>query len=337
MATEIRIFSNIGEPLADIDATVRWSSELNAMGKAEITIAKTDINAVEDILRLGNHILIEHDQAGRWGGELWTPRRWNKDAIVFSAYTKELALKYRYTTTASYTDTAGGLFVSLVDNGNDTADMQVDLGSVYDAGSSWTESTDRDDFYTILKRIQKFSGQDWSIEPALRGNGRLYFIAQWHEARGATQNYVFEEGTHFKEDGGYLLTEQGDVFNDIRLIAFNGTTTTTVQAEDSASIAKYGRRQTVIRETIPSDYTASEYAAILLAKYKEPRRTFALRVINNSDWLSYCGIGDTVTVSLVRNGFTDNELGLDTDVRIIGREFREEDGFMTLTVNEVVS
>lgn len=337
MATEIRIFSNIGEPLADLDATARWSSEINAMGKAQITIAKTDAHATEDILRFGNHVLIEHDQAGRWGGEIWTPRPWGKDAITFQAYGKELALKYRYSDTASFTDTAGGTFSSLVDEGNAAEDMLIDLGAVYDAGLSWTEVPSDNDFYTIMKKLAKFSGQEWSIEPALRGNGRLYFVARWHAARGAVQDFVLEEGTHFKEDGGNLLIEQGDIYNDIRLTAFNGSTTTTVYAEDSASIAKYGRRQKAFRETIPSDYTASDYADLLLAKYKEPRRTFPLRVINHSDWLSYCGTGDTVSISLVRTGFTDNEPGLETSVRILGREFREEDGFMTLTVDEVVS
>lgn len=336
----IRVFDKLGVPLqlGEIDALTDRLWNLNGIGQANITIAKTSPSCIEKVLRFGNRVLIQEDDMGQWGGIILPPRNWLADPVQFTAYTVEGLLEYRNPAMASYTGYAGDIFESLIATANVTEDTLIDFGDAYVGGVSWTEET-TNSVYKALVSVAKRTGQDWSIEPTLNTLGNLEWTAFWHQARGQdlSANVFLEEGTHFKTAVGPLLIEQGPIYNSIKLDAYDGVgVTTTVYATDTTSIAQYGLLQHTFNETVPGGYTAQAYCDYLLSMYKEPRRTFKLSVINDDiETLKYLGLGNTISILLVNYVFTGNGLGLETKVRILSKQADERDSTLTLVVNEV--
>jgi len=336
----IRLFDKTGVPLqgGEIDALVDRSWVLNGIGQANITIAKTDASCTDTILRFGNRILIQEDDMGMWGGIVLPPRNWTADGVTFTAYTIEKLLDLRYPSAVSYTGYAGDIFEDLITSANTTEDTLIAFGTSYAGGESWTEET-TDTVYKALAAITKRTGQDWEIEPSINSVGNVAWSSYWKSSRGEdlSANVVLEEGTHFKIATGPLLSEQGPIYNSIKLVKYDGVgVTTTATADDDDSMAVYGTLQGIFNETVPTGYTAQTYCDYLLSVYKEPRKTFKLSVINDEeDTLKNIRLGNTITVLLVTYGFTGNGLGLETRVRITAMEADERDSTLTLVVNEV--
>jgi hypothetical protein len=336
----IRVFDKTGVPLqgGDIDALADRPWILNGIGQANITIAKTDASCTDTLLRFGNRILIQEDDMGSWGGILLPPRNWTADGITFAAYTIEKLLEHRYPGASSYTGYAGDIFEDLIASANTTEDTLIDFGTAYAGGVSWTEEP-TDTVYKAMTTIAKRTGQDWAIEPQIDSVGKLEWQAFWYSSRGQdlSGDVVFEEGTHFKIASGPLLSEQGPIYNSIKLVKYDGVgITTTATATDATSIAAYGTLQGIFNETVPTGYTVQTYCDYLLSVYKEPRRTFKLSVINDAvDTLKNIRLGNTIKIVLVTYGFTGNGLGTTAKVRIQAIEADERDSTLTLVVNEV--
>jgi len=335
-----RLFDKAGVPLpgGEIDAMADRSWVLNGIGQANITIAKTDASCTDTLLRFGNRILIQEDDMGTWGGIILPPRNWTADGITVTAYTIEKLLEHRYPGASSYAGYAGDIFEDLITSANSTDGTLIDFGSAYAGGESWTEET-TDTIYKALAAIAKRTGQDWEIEPGIDSVGNIAWTAYWTSARGQdlSDDIVLEEGTHFKIAGGPLLIEQGPIYNQIKLEAYSGSTTTTVTSDiDATSRAKYGLLQGKFTEAVPATYTAQTYCDYLLSVYKEPRRTFKISVINDDvDTLKALELGNTITLFLATYGFSGNGLGTTARVRILVKEADERDSTLTLVVNEV--
>jgi hypothetical protein len=73
---QITIFDQLGSALADIQASVTRSWEINKTGKAEFELAIIDPKCKEEFLRFGNLIHVESDELPAWTGVIDTPR-WN--------------------------------------------------------------------------------------------------------------------------------------------------------------------------------------------------------------------------------------------------------------------
>jgi len=336
----IRLFDKTGIPLrgGEIDAMVDRSWVLNGIGQANITIAKTDASCTDALLRFGNRALVQEDDMGTWGGIVLPPRNWTADGVTFTAYTIEKLLELRYPGAESYTGYAGDIFEDLITSANTTEDTLIDFGTAYTGGESWTEET-TDTIYKALAAIAKRTGQDWEIEPGIDSVGKMEWAAYWRSYRGEdlSDSVVLEEGTHFKIAQGPLLSDQGPIYNSIKLVKYDGVgITTTATATDEDSIVTYGTLQGLFNETVPTGYTAQTYCDYLLSVYKEPRKTFKLSVINDDvDTLKNIRLGNTITILLVTYGFTGNGLGLETQVRITAIEADDRDSTLTLVVNEV--
>jgi len=336
----IRLFDKTGVPIqgGEIDALADRSWVLNGVGQANITIAKTDAFCTDAILRFGNRILTQEDDMGSWGGIVLPPRNWTADGVTFTAYTIEKLLDLRYPSAVSYTGYAGDIFEDLITSANATDDTLIDFGAAYAGGESWTEET-TDTIYKAMAAIAKRTGQDWEIEPGIDSLGKMEWAAYWKASRGEdlSDTVFLEEGTHFKIATGPLLSEQGPIYNSIKLVKYDGVgITTPATADDDDSIAAYGTLQGIFNETLPTGYTAQTYCDYLLSVYKEPRKTFKLSVINDDvDTLKNIRLGNTITILLVTYGFTGNGLGLETQVRITAIETDERDSTLTLVVSEV--
>ena len=340
MGTQILVFDRFGKPIDDIDCEVRRSWELNGIGKAIFTMAKTDLKCTEVNLRFGNIVLIENDECGRWAGTIDLPRRWRNDTIIFTAYTPEWLLKYNVWAGNGYTDeTAGERFET--DYFFDTTTSLTALfetGEVYKAGVTWSEDVAQRWYncYEKLQEMADITGQEWEFVPRLKASGDIYFEANWLEQRGSTySDIVIEEGKHVRLSGGEIFIEQGEIINYPYAYWPSGQYYGNDNDYDTASSVLYGERFKTWGIQYTNDDAVDAWLAGKLATYKEPQRTFNISIVNDGNIFEYMDIGNTVGLRLVNYGFTDNAFGIDTTIRILAKEYAENDGFMTLTVTEV--
>jgi hypothetical protein len=342
MGTQVRVFDRFGVPLVDLDCFARRSWKLNGMGKAIFRIAKTDPRCAEVNLRFGNLVLVEHDGVGRWGGVIDPPRHWNEGEIEFTAYTPELLLKYSvlWNPVLATDETAGYRFEGyLYENFEERHDREIfELGTVFKGGTTWDDVSGLQDFdcYKKLREFSDKSGQDWEFLPRFRGNGNLYFECNWHESLGSTyDDIIVEEGKHINIKGGTVFSEQGEIANQIYAYWPDDTSYEYSNNQDAESEVFYGERWKRYSITFTNYAAVNDWINEKLSEMKNPRRTFNISVVNDGDIFSYLGVGNTVGLQLVNYGFTNNALGIETTVRVKSREYAENDGFMSLVVEEV--
>lgn len=338
MPTRIEVYSHSGILIAELTGAVSTTAwKLNGIGQAKISIAKTDSAVTEDFLQFGNRIRIRNDVAGDWGGELAPPRDWYASSLTLTAFSAEYRLKRRSPIAASYTGTAGEIFTAMIADANIPADTGIDLYTANSSGGAWTEQGDND-LYSIMARIRARSGQDWGFFPVLNASNRLRFNAYWYTHRGTDWNFALEEGWNIKDmEGSILLSEQGEIVNDLTLRAYSTGNSEDVNVVDLASQATYGLNQDFRTLRVPDGLDRSAYAALLLGQSSQPRRTYYLIALNVGGTFDYLGLGDSVELKLRRYGFTGNELGTTTRVRVLAKEYSEQSGEMRLIVDEVTA
>ena len=176
MSTRVRFFNRDGSQAAEIECTCTRTWVLNAIGQAAIQIPLNDDKLTLDNTNFGQLVLIEHPRAGNWGGKVFTPYRENdtEGYAEIIAYTAEYILKQRRVVNVTFTGTAGQIFQQLIGLANQPEDTRIRIGSIENAGLSWTQTVDISDAYSVLVDIAKKSQQYWSIEPVIGADGLLY-------------------------------------------------------------------------------------------------------------------------------------------------------------------
>jgi len=338
MATRVFVYSPTGVYLAEIlcHAVVSW--KLNTISTTKVTVPKSE-ELNDAIIRYGNLVRIVCDQTGDFGGVMITPVDWDVDSITLTAYSGDWLLRKRRPSGASiesgYYGTAGSIFSQMIADANLLTHTGITLYEYESAGGSWAEPADAV-LYDILLRICKQSGQDYAVDPYLDPETGLFgFRASWYQARGTTHNFTLREGRHLAEQGGVVMSEQGEVVNDLLLRGFDGRAAPLTPAFDASSQFEYTLQQDFVTQNTPVGLAPAEFAKVLMSPQLSPRRTFNLVVVNEDSCFDYLGIGDEVGLKMLRYGFSGSGLGLETNVRVLAREFDETTGKMSLVVDEV--
>lgn len=336
MAHTITFFDREGLALADGSLTYSCSWDLNSVGQAQIEVPVNHTLAVREYLQHGNYVLIQDTDAGNWAGVLWTPRRWSKGVISLTAFTVEWLLKWRESNTDEIEGFANGIFQTLTSQANVPQDTLIRYTGGDNAGVEWTQDTDNTDLLSVLVKIAGLTGQDWSIEPVYEF-GRLSFEAAWHYQRGTVTGVLLEEGYNvFTSDTQTILTEQGDIVNDLTLQVYQDGALATVSVTDSTSQADYGVKQQTIRTPIPFGMTKESYAQVLIDQKKNPRKTIPLSARNIDNLYERLQLGNQFDLRLTSAGFNDEGgIGIDVTVRLLAKQY-EGQGVMGLVVEEVI-
>lgn len=337
MASIVTIYSRTGQPLLDLKCTASWGDSLNDRGIAKITIPKLDPNITADVLKYRNLIKIEHDRAGVWAGVLEHPQSWGDNSIELTAYSPDKLLEFRAATSTTYTGTAGAIFAQIISEANHTQPSGITLGSAASSGGAFSEPAQDGNLYKLMKRVADRSGQEWEFKPVINQLGHLSFEGYWYVSRGSAVNTWLEEGVNLMAStNGPMMVYQSKVVNRWIIRAQQGTKIIEATIEDALSIATYGLCEDIELPTLPDGMNIYDYAARKLAITKQPRRTFKPIAVDVGDTFTSMELGNTVYLRLLNYGFTDGALGLETQVRLIAKEWDETTGQMIITVDEVL-
>lgn len=342
MATRISVFTRDGVPLDELQCSVTLADALNKAERAIFSIAKTDPKATAANLARRNLVLVEDDAYGTWGGVIWKPRTWYYDRIEFTAYSAEFLLSFRRAPFLNQNGTPGDIFGYLIDQVNLSENLRVQRGSIDRDNRRVDLSTKFDNMYDAVAGFANRVGNDFAFTPARDANNNLFFFANWYQRRGTTSDFILEYSYDTRKPGGWVMQEQGEIINNVLTFSTGtqGYVGIGLTYEDAVSRATYGLIEGVQSDPSIVDSTLDARSLAALAYYKSPRNTFKLEVKNDATkrTFQHLNLGDTVRLMMADVGFySEGGLGIDTNVRILAREYDPEAGTMMLTVDEVIS
>jgi hypothetical protein len=356
MEGRITLYSNTGVALAEVQGTAPRGWLLNKFGQAKIRLPLSEFKSAdypsarldERHVQIGNLVLVEHDRVGDWAGVITTPIT---DDVMsgekeLTAYTAEWLLLFRIAPRGRIVGTRGQVFQQLIQFANDVPGPRFGVGMIYGGGGNvkpFRPGRHPSIYDSIMGKMSgERAGHDWGLTHAFTEDGRLYFLGNWYGTRGEYRpNRALIEGHNMRVPSGAALAVEGEIINEIRIIGEKERPQQSggkpgVTQRDTASIEQYGifQKKRGYEETDLAEI--GDYGTTILNEQAQPRRRFiveALDVNNTFDWLQ---LGDVIPLKLYRAGFSGGQLGIDTDLRILGRAFDETEGYLKLAVEESV-
>lgn len=326
------IFNRQGRGPTEVD--IQWEYvawRLNQVGRARGLLPFADPNCTQDVLQLGNLILVQFENGlPDFGGVIDVPRgrRWGA-GITINAYSAEQLLTWRRTAKIrTFSATAPGtIFQTLLTEEATDWPMGIEIGNIYTGGSARDETYHYHGLFDVVSNLQRLSGEDWEIIP-LYQNGVLTFIAHWYQAKGQDRSgqVVLSEGDNLID---LTIDEQGPIANQIFCPGGGAGGTTwsdrnVGEASDEDSRDRYGYREySEVLTGIFDQPTLDASASALLATYKDPRVRPSMRVANcDPAGFSDYDVADRVTVQALLDW---PQWSIDQSVRIVAREWSPDD------------
>jgi len=339
--SRVVVYDRGGRALATLNCITERSWILSGEGLCRITIAVNDAKVKQSIVQYGNLVSIEHDTLPLWAGVLDTDRLWGESRLVLTAWSGERLFKFRRSPlnlplTGS---SAGVLYKALIDIANTDEDLRVRAGDIWYGGTPRDETLDGKKIYDHVRAISGRTGYDWGLDGTFDANGYLYFLANWYEARGEVKGQPLREGTNIiaAEDA---LTEQGIIVNDLLGIGDGSTLETriTYKEIDETSRGLYGLRQDA------QDYPGNKEIGTLmdnvrgtLAASKNPLKTLNVIALDVGDTFKALRLGNVLPLYMTTVGWlADGNVGMNTQVRIIGMRYNDDLDQASLIVQEVI-
>lgn len=336
MSERLTVFSNTGEALTTLRAAVKRSWVLGGIGQAQFQIAYTDPKCLQEYLEFGNYVLIQHETLPDWIGVIDTPRQWGVNAVTVNAYEVPMLWEWRVMPLkTTLNGTAGSIFEQLITLANDEGDTRIVPGSIYGDGVDRQEKLS-DTAYQHIMNVRYRSGNDYKFRPTIQDR-LLTIYADWVEYVGERPLVMLSEG-HNIEANENLLTEDGDIINDIYAYGDNTTSGTRLAARvfDDTSISRYGLRQksqTFAGNTLLTTLTSN--ATSFVNNNKDPQRILRVRALNIGDTFSALRLGNVLNLTMQSVGFVRGQRGFSSDVRIYGISYNSGEGIAELIVKEV--
>lgn len=333
MTSRVRIYNRVdGRLLADARTTAGRTWKLGEVGKATFSLAETSAWAAAEIIRHRNLVYITHDNGlPAWCGFLFTPRTHDDEAgtVQLTAWYGERLLKFRRSEGLTQVKgTAGDIFAQLVRLANKREDMRVRVGDVWSGGKTFAYKLgETASLYEDIQKLAAMSGCEWGVEASLEPNGNLAFAAHFWRERGAgLQTAILEQGQNF-EANAQVLTEQGDLVNDLRVTG-NGAETGAARAE--AWIREYGLIEgTASYSAEKTPDTLKVFAEETVSKEARGRNTYRIRVTNKNGLFASVRLGNQFVTKFPR-------LNRVVTTRVLGMQYPDDDEYVDLTVDEVL-
>jgi len=336
MTSRIVIYDKSRTAIAEIEAAVRRTWELNKYQTAVFTLANEDAKAREAFVQFGNFIVVEHDKLGSWAGMIYTPREWGFREFEVTAYSAEFILsRRRGPTSETLQGSPGAVFRQIVDLANQSAPTLIRSGTIHEGGRTRKEPYNLENPYEAIKKLSEGCGQDWDVTPAFDAGGRLFFEANWYEKKGRTEQIRLEETLNM-ELGQRPLSEQGDIVNDLVGFGSGGTweSKSAVRLIDDTSAGEYGVMQDSKSFDPDEEGTIEENTRTELNQVKDPRRTFELSALDVGNLFYALRIGNRLPAKFVNVGFNPEGFGMETTVRILGMTYDDISNRVKLVVDE---
>jgi hypothetical protein len=296
MTTEVRLFSAMGIPLADVNVIPVASHIINDVGDASFTISREAYAAKEKFIQFGNVLLIRHDQLPAWVGFIdpTQGREWGAGDITIKALSAEVIFNRRIVFPTPLIGTTGAIFRTLLNNIGKGArgGIKIFPGDIWMGGRINRYpllGRARD----VLDRVSKKGKCDWSVTHQIV-QGRLVLYANLYQGeRGAKKSRVLDARN--TELISPLYTEQGEIWNHVVFMkppSEQGGGRISSPQRDEKSISKYGLYE-YLGETNVDDETAIEWQAkAWLYDHAYPRGMCTPTILNHNNTFDHIGMGN---------------------------------------------
>ena len=331
------VANRFGTAIAELPArviSVAWV--LNGIGKATIECSAAEPLVTPDTIRPSNRVYLEFDNGlPPWGGVLDLPRVWSGGKVTLPAYTIEHLLRFRLTRrTAAFNGApVGAAFARLLRDMEAAQPEGVTVGAVWHGGARHYLRYHYKPLWEVFKKLRALEGCDIVFTPLFVG-GQISFQANLYDRAGSdkSNSVMLMEGANVVAPERF--EEQGPIVNSV-VAAGAGTTWAeerpVVRGRQADSIALYGLRERLeVHSGVTAKGTLEGHARRSVSNTAFPVHRFGLSVVDSEPGpFERYDIGDIVRLVLpsVRWGY-------DGLVRIIGREFRPEQGVCRLAVDE---
>lgn len=336
----IRIFNRQGFELATFRAMADRSWVIGKEGRCSFRYPsiKTDI-VNQDLLQFGNYLLVENSRLPAWVGIIDTPRGWDATEVEVNAYTMERMFSYRRgSLDTKYTGSAGDIFEQMVNYINSQEQTIMRAGSIWRGGSKREETINPNKLINNLEQLQERSLEEYEFVPQV-SNGRLTVFANWRERLGKSTPITLNSAPNGGNIETPTMTEDGDIANDVFGYGDGLTwqTRPSRPASDAVSISKYGLRQDSqewrgVKQISTIETNNEDY----LNDNKEPKKIFQVTALNVGETFDYIRIGNKAGLKIKNIGFSNNGIGVLTNVRILGISYSPKNGQKVKLVLEEV-
>lgn len=335
--SRVQLFDHFGIKVAELDINASRTWKIGSYARCMFEIPVNHLKCTEENLQFGNLIYIDHPKLPPWGGVIDVPREWGGNTVTINAYSAEYILKFRRDESINKLSLPpGGIFNYIINVANRNGDTRIKKDYTLSEEESIAWELNLLDMYDEVTRLAEDTENEWILVPRVV-DGELEFLAQWAKELGVETNFLLKEGFNI-EDGNAIISESGEIANDILGIG-SGTTETNkprINVKDSISIKNYGLRQTSITIN-EKEYQAVEIATKAeLSKKKNPQKTFSLVALDIGDTWENINLGNRHYLQMRTTGFQNNALGLDTEVRVIGMTYHEDENKLELNCEEIL-
>lgn len=327
--------------LTTIKAQPEYSWVLNAYGQCSFDLPIETLKTARRYMEFGTLVYIENEKLGNWGGVLDTDEDWNDDGTVTkNAYTGEYLLTFRRSPlNRLFRDaTSGGLFKQMINQANLDEDLLIREGVIWRGGSPAEDTMDGKDIYSHVKALVEGQNRDYSIDPALDENGRLYFRANFYERMGETETTVLKEGYNIQKRSSPLKVQRKIVNDLLGVGAGSDDERATWKEIDAGSRNQYGLRQgSEDFSGVVDGGALKSTTAERLRVLRQPRRTFRIDALDVGDTHKALRRGNILPLQMQTVGLlSDDQIGVDTSVRVLGIRHVTKTDAVELTVDEVI-
>jgi hypothetical protein len=335
--SRVQLFDHFGIKVAELDINASRTWKIGEYGRGVFELPVNHLKCTEENLQFGNLIYIDHPKLPPWGGVIDVPREWNRNTVTINAYSAEYILKFRRDDSINeLTNTPGNIFNYIINVANRNGDTRIKKDYTLSEEESIAWELNLLDMYDEVTRLAEDTENEWILVPRVV-DGELEFLAQWAKELGVETNFLLKEGFNI-ESGNAIISESGEIANDI-LGTGTGTTKANkpkVTTKDQTSIKNYGLRQTSL--TI----NEKEYQAVAIAtkaelsNKKNPQKTFSLVALDIGDTWKNINLGNKMYLQMRNVGFQHGALGLDTEIRITGMTYQEDENKLELNCEEIL-
>ncbi len=341
--SRVRIFSNAGIPISEIDVATQRSWVLNDVGRCQFTINTYDpqTGAINPDCSLanfqyGNLVLIEHSPSVEadgsvngilpsWVGIILPPQDWTYGKLTITAYSAENILAFRPMPHQTVKGAPGALFASILQLSNNLGGMAIQPGQI-DAGGAINSRNLTVSAFEEIQDIVAQSGMDFEVIPVVGSNGVLSLYGNWYQSKGVYTGQLLTDKN--LESGDPIYTEQGDIYNQV--FAYSDANTSATKATAVVADADAQSLNGILAVNVNFPATSGNgkspiavSAAAFIQANKKPTRTFAPTVLDVGNSFSYLVLGNTWTIQSTTVGFSDGGVGLQGIIRITAMEYAE--------------
>lgn len=339
--SRVLLYQRDGSFLTTIKTQTERSWVLSDYGMCKFRFSLSDAKAIRKYLEFGTLVYVDHESLPAWGGMIDPDEDWNDDGTIsMSAYSGEYFLKLRRSPLNQVFrhGSAGTLFKRFITESNKAEHLLIRDGSIWRGGSDAEDTMDGKSYYVHTKDLAKKRGNDWSIDPFINPvTQQIYFEANYFEKRGKERELILLEGYNITRRHNPLKVQRGIVNDLLGIGEGNDDERPTWKAIDRESIDRYGLRQDSVDLTKTDPGAVKEETKAMLRDLRNPRRTFKLELLDIDDTFAKARLGDSYQLKMHTVGFlSDEEIGTDTTVRIIGLRYHDDVDLMELTVDEVL-